>query len=118
MAGTDVGGLPGIYPGFALHDELKLLVDEVGMTPLEALRSATQIPPTFFSSVGDVGVIKAHATADLVLLDANPLEDISNTRRIRAVALGGRLLQRTDLDAVLEGIATAVKERTGCAVER
>jgi imidazolonepropionase-like amidohydrolase len=101
MAGTDVGCVPGIYPGFTLHDELKLLVNEVGMTPLEALRSAIQIP-----------------MADLVLLDSNPLEDISNTRRIRAVAVGGRLLQRIDLDAVLEGIATAVKERTGCAAER
>lgn len=115
MAGTDVGGITGLYPGFGLHDELELLVKKVGLTPLEALQSATTIPPTFFRR--KPGIIEPGNVADLVLLDSNPLEDIANTRRIRAVIIGGRVLQREDLDALLSGIAEEVRDRTGCASE-
>ena len=117
MAGTDVGGIVGVYPGFSVHDELELLVKEVGLTPLEALRSATQNPAAFFDGQGESGTIEPGRLADLVLLDANPLEDIRYTRRIRAVVLGGRFFQRANLDELLSGVASAVKKQTGCAVE-
>ena len=118
MTGTDVGGIFGLYPGFSVHDELELLVKEVGLTPVEALRSATQNPPSFFASQSEFGAIEAGKIADLVLLDANPLANIRNTRRIRAVVIGGKVLERAALDAMLAGVASAVTKRTGCAAEK
>ena len=117
MTGTDVGGTFGLYPGFSVHDEIELLVKEVGLTPVEALRSATQHPPTFFGDQDQFGTIEPGKIADLVLLDANPLADIRNTRRIRAVVIGGKVLGRSALDAMLAGVASAVATRTGCAAE-
>jgi len=116
MTGTDVGGIFGLYPGFSLYDELELLVKEVGLTPVEALRSATQNPPAFFGSQNELGAIEPGKIADLVLLDANPLADIRNTRRIRAVVIGGKVLERPALDALLADVALSVVKRTGCAV--
>ena len=117
MSGTDVGGTFGLYPGFSLHDELELLVKEVGLTPLEALRTATQNPSVFFAGQSEFASIEPGKIADLVLLDANPLADIRNTRRIRAVVIGGKVLGRSALDAMLAGVASAVATRTGCAAE-
>ena len=116
MTGTDAGGIFGLYPGFSLYDELELLVKEVGLTPVEALRSATQNPPAFFGSQNELGAIEPGKIADLVLLDANPLADIRNTRRIRAVVIGGKVLERPALDALLADVALSVVKRTGCAV--
>jgi imidazolonepropionase-like amidohydrolase len=115
MAGTDVGGTFGLYPGFSLHDELELLVKEVGLTPSEALRSATLHPPAFFDGQSEFGAIEPGKMADLVLLDANPLADIRNTRRIRAVVIGGKVLDRSVLDAMLADVASAVTRGTVCA---
>jgi imidazolonepropionase-like amidohydrolase len=98
LAGTDLAG-PRI-PGFTLHDELVTLV-EVGLTPLQALRAATINPSRVLNREGDFGSVTTGKRADLVLLDANPLADIHNTRRIAAVVLGGKLLRRGDLDALL-----------------
>ena len=117
LAGTDLGSLTGLYPGAGLHEELALLVRDVGLTPLEALRSATTAPAQFFGRERELGTIAPGRAADLVLLDANPLVDIANTRRIRAVMASGRLLERADLEQALAGVAADVRNGTGCARE-
>jgi imidazolonepropionase-like amidohydrolase len=91
-------------PGFAIHHELEYLVD-AGLTPFEALQTGTVNPAEFFGRSGDFGVVKIGAEADLILLDANPLEDITNTRRIHGVMLRGRWLPRTELDGLLKRLA-------------
>jgi imidazolonepropionase-like amidohydrolase len=103
MAGSDVAVL-NVYPGYSLHEELQLLVDSVGMTPMEALESATRKPAEWLGLNHEVGTIAPRKVADLVLLDANPLEQIGNTRRIAAVMLQGRLFQRRELDALLAAV--------------
>jgi imidazolonepropionase-like amidohydrolase len=92
LAGTDLGD-PYVIPGFALHDELELLV-AAGVTPLAALQSATSGPARAFGLTATVGAIAPGQAADLVLLDGDPLTDIRNTRRIRAVVLNGHWLAR------------------------
>jgi imidazolonepropionase-like amidohydrolase len=88
MAGTDTGD-PGTIPGVTLHDELDLLV-RAGLTPMEALRSATYEPARFLGREKVQGTLKPGMLADVVLLDGNPLEDIRNTRRVAAVWVRGR----------------------------
>ena len=87
-------------PGTSLHDELALLVD-VGFTPSEALRAATLNPALFLGLSDSLGTIEAGKTANLVLLKANPLQEIHNTKRIAAVILEGRYLDRLALDRML-----------------
>ena len=99
MAGTDVG-LPNLFPGFSFHDELALLV-EAGLTPFEALQAATRNAAEGMGLGGNVGTIEVGKLADLVLLDADPLTAITNTTRIAAVIVSGRLLERADLDELL-----------------
>lgn len=101
MPGTDTP-MPAVWPGWSLHDELALLV-EAGLTPREALRAATLAPAEFFGIAATSGSIAVGKRADLVLLDADPAQDIRNTQRIAAVVIGGRLLRRADLDALLGG---------------
>jgi imidazolonepropionase-like amidohydrolase len=98
LAGTDIAG-PRI-PGFSLHDELALLV-QTGLTPLQALQTATLNPATVLKKVSEYGAVEEGKIADLVLLDANPLENIENTRRISAVILQGRLFRRDQLNMLL-----------------
>jgi hypothetical protein len=98
LAGTDTGD-HYVVPGFALHDELELLV-EAGLSPLEALNTATINPARYFNLELTLGTIERGKTADLVLLDADPLADIRNTRRIGAVFTRGRLLDRKKLDTL------------------
>jgi len=104
LAGTDTGD-DYVLPGFALHDELQWLVT-AGLTPMEALQTATKNAAEYLNFNG--GVLQRGRLADLVLLDANPLEDIKNTRRVRAVILRGKLLDRKRLDRMLAD-AEAVK---------
>lgn len=99
LAGSDCPNAY-VYPGFTLHDELGLLV-HAGLTPAEALRTATINPARFLGLLDSLGVVAPGKIADLVLLDANPLEDIANTKRIRAVIQGGRFLDRRTLDGLL-----------------
>ena len=89
LVGTDAP-LRASPPGFAVHDELALLV-RAGLTPLDALRAATSGPASYFAATDSLGSVAAGRVADLVLLDANPLTDIANTRRISAVVANGRL---------------------------
>jgi len=103
LAGTD-SPMPGVYPGFSLHEEMAMLV-ESGLTPREALRSATLAPAEFLHIAATTGAVAVGKRADLVLLDADPTRDIRNTRRINAVLIDGRLLRRADLDALLQDAA-------------
>ncbi len=92
LAGTDAS-MPLVYPGSSLHLELELLV-AAGLSPAEALRAATLEAARFLGADAESGSIAVGKRADLVLLDANPLQQIRHTRRIRAVILGGRLVVR------------------------
>lgn len=99
LAGTDTLN-PFCFPGFSLHDELALLV-EAGFTPMEALQAATLNAAIFLGKAESLGTVEKGKIADLVLLEANPLEHIENTRRIAAVVLGGELFEKPRLDAML-----------------
>lgn len=100
LGGTDAGGPPFVIPGFDLHAELAALVS-AGFTPLEALQSVTLNAAQFLGRTDDFGVVANGKAADIVLLDANPLDDIHNTQKIRAVIVQGKYLDRAALDAML-----------------
>jgi imidazolonepropionase-like amidohydrolase len=110
LAGTDTP--PGVYifPGFSLHEELQRFV-AAGFTPMEALQTATLNPAKFLGMDDRLGTIEKGKLADLVLLDANPLDDIRNTQKIAAVVVNGRYLSRADLDKLLAAAETAAKAR-------
>ena len=99
LAGTDTGA-PNVFPGFSLHEDL-FHFTEAGLRPLQALQAATAKPAEFLHRSETQGTIAVGQRADLVLLDANPLDDIRNTQKIRAVILQGKYLDRADLDAML-----------------
>jgi imidazolonepropionase-like amidohydrolase len=103
VAGTDVG-TSGVVAGFSLHDELQLMV-KAGMSNQEVLASATRLPAEWLGVNVDRGTIEVGKRADLVLLDANPLDDIANTRKIAGVFLNGRWLDRKRLDTMLADLA-------------
>jgi hypothetical protein len=100
LIGTDAMNT-GTVPGFSAHDELANLV-AAGLTPFEALRAATANAAEFFGYGDQRGVVAVDQNADLLLLDANPLTDIANTRRIAGVVLRGRWLSRSEIDVILE----------------
>jgi hypothetical protein len=95
LAGTDAP-LPYLIPGLSLHDELVLLV-RAGLTPMEALRTATYNPAAYLGALDSLGTIRPGRLADLVLLEADPLSDIRNTRRIHTVIANGRVVDRAAL---------------------
>jgi hypothetical protein len=107
LAGTDAPRA-FIYPGFSLHEELALLVKS-GLTPFEALRTATYNPASYLGSLDSLGTIEKGKIADLVLLDGDPLRDIHNTARISAVIANGRLIDSAARAAMLNHVATALK---------
>jgi Amidohydrolase family len=115
LAGTDVVK-PFFVPGASLHDELSLLV-KAGLSEMEALETATRKPARFFN-LTDQGTIEPGMRADLVLLDANPLQNIDNTRKIRTVVTAGRLFERKALDAMLADIEKAASQWTGTPTGR
>ena len=96
-----------MLPGFALHEELALLV-EAGLTPMEALQAARGIRRVI--SVGEYGDGQVKKAADLVLLDANPLEDIHNTQKIEAAVMRGRYYSRKELNAMLRPLHSSQAE--------
>lgn len=96
MTGSDLGS-KWISPGSSLHDELQLFVD-AGLTPMEALQAATRNPARFLRV--NAGTVEPKKLANLVLLEANPLDDIRNTRRIAGVVLNGKFFDRTQLAAL------------------
>ena len=99
LAGTDVG-VPFQVPGISLHVALERLV-KARLTPLEALRTATLNPAQVLGMSDSLGTVEPGKLADLVLLGANPLEEIGNARRIRAVVVNGQLLRRGPLDRLI-----------------
>ena len=110
MAGTDTAAGVYVIPGFSLHQELELFV-KAGLTPMEALQTATLNPAKFLGRTRDLGTVETGKIADLVLLDASPLDDIRNTQKISAVVLGGRYFSRADLDGILKGVEAAAREK-------
>ena len=115
LAGTDVVK-PFFVPGFSLHDELRLLVD-AGLSELEAIQAATRNAARFVG-MEDVGTIELGMVADLILLDADPLENIENTRTIAAVVSRGRLIERSALQHVLSEIADSAATWAGVPTGR
>jgi imidazolonepropionase-like amidohydrolase len=108
LAGTDTP--PGVYvfPGFSLHEELQRFV-AAGFTPLEALQTATLNPVRFLGMEEQLGTIEKGKLADLVLLNANPLQDISNTQKIAAVIVNGHYYSGKDLEKMLAGVEAAAR---------
>jgi imidazolonepropionase-like amidohydrolase len=90
LAGAD---LPPNSRDGTIHDELAYLVD-AGLTPMQALLTATRNPAGFLGKFSTLGTVERGKLADLVLLDANPLDDIHNTRRISAVIIRGHVVSR------------------------
>jgi imidazolonepropionase-like amidohydrolase len=111
LAGTDVGN-PFVVPGYSLHTELALLV-RAGLSPLAALQAATLNPARFLAATDSLGTVEPGRLADLVLLDGDPLADIRNTTRIRAVITNGRYLDRSTLDALLAEAGRAANPGDG-----
>lgn len=99
LAGTDSGSVPFLFQGFSLHDELRLLV-ESGLSPMEALQTATMNAAACAGRLDSLGTIEEGKIADLVLLDDNPVSSIANTRKIRSVFFDGQYLDRSKLDLI------------------
>ena len=108
LAGTDCAASI-IYPGFCVHDELELMVT-AGLTPMEALLTATANPAQVLGQK-DLGVIRSGSFADFVLLHANPLDDIRNTKKIHAVVSRGKVYSRPDLDTLRTAFFIHVSEK-------
>lgn len=100
MAGTDCP-IFLLTPGRSLHQELALLV-KAGLSPLEAIKAATYNPAKYFNIENELGLIKEKMWADLLILEANPLEDINNSLLINMVIKQGKIYDRTTLDNMLE----------------
>ncbi len=106
LAGTDTPAGVHIFPGYSLHEELQRFV-AAGFTPLEALQTATINPARFFGIEDQLGAVEKGKLADLVLLSANPLDDIANTQKIAGVIVNGRYFYRAELDKMLGRVETA-----------
>jgi imidazolonepropionase-like amidohydrolase len=100
MAGTDSNDTM-IFPGFSLHDELGNLV-AAGLSPMDALRAATTVPAEYLRRRADFGSLSPGHLADIVLLGADPMANIGNTKSIFLVMQGGKVFDRSELDALLE----------------
>ena len=110
LAGTDTPAGVYVFPGFSLHEELHRFV-AAGFTPLEALQTATINPARFFGLENQLGAIERGKLADLVLLSANPLEDIANTQKIAGVVVNGRYFNRAELDQMLGRVEAAARRQ-------
>lgn len=109
VAGTDTG-VKGIVPGWSLHEELALMVEQLDINNLQALQSATINAATLLNLEGSHGTIAEGKFANMVLLNSNPLEDIKNTSSIHMVVKDGKLLDRPTLDSLLEAVVENVEQ--------
>lgn len=107
LAGSDMGN-PYVFPGFSLHEELELMV-KAGLTPMQALQTATLNAARYLGKERDLGTISVGKLADLVLLDANPLSGIRNTRKIEAVIVAGKLVDKVQREAMLAHVAAVYR---------
>lgn len=114
LAGTDTGGWL-VVPGFALHDELETL-QRRGLSPAQALRTATSAPAQRIRT--NAGIVQIGRRADLLLLNENPLDDIANTRSIEAVILDGEVIDRAQLDSILDAVKRANEESRKVDISR
>jgi len=101
LVGTDASDEPNVYPGSGVHDELELLV-EAGLSPVAALAAATTGPAEYLGLLDSLGTVEAGRAADLVILDADPLADIRNIRKVRAVVSRGLLIDGAARAALLD----------------
>ena len=108
LAGTDTFNTY-CFPGFSVHDELELFV-EAGMSPLEALQTATLNPARYLNLSHAFGTIEQGKIADLVLLNANPLQTIGNTRKVAGVVVNGKYLPGEQLRTMLAGVEAIAKK--------
>lgn len=104
LAGSDSGANEYSFPGFSLHDELAELV-AAGLPPMEALQTATLNAAKYLGMTDAFGTVEVGKMADLILLEANPLADINNTRKIAAVILAGQLIDKPELQRLLASSA-------------
>ena len=111
LAGTDCPAGVDVLPGFSLHLELQRFI-AAGFTPLQALQTATINPATFLERQNDFGTVEAGKIADLLLLDANPLDDIRNTQKIAGVVADGRYFSRASLDRILSDVEAGANKRS------
>ena len=98
------------FPGFSLHEELSLLV-QAGFTPMEALQSATRTPQSISAAFDSAGTIEVGKRGRSGLLNANPLTEIGNTRKIDCCGGFRRFLPRQELDKMLADVEAAVSKR-------
>ena len=110
MTGTDLSGAY-IFAGFSLHHELEMYV-QAGFSPMEALQAATRNPAIFLDELSSQGTVETGKIANLVLLDANPLDNISNIKRIDAVILNGSFFPKTALRMMLANVEKAANAKS------
>jgi imidazolonepropionase-like amidohydrolase len=98
LAGTDLGN-PYCFPGSGLHDELELMT-EAGLTPLQALQTATLNAAKYLNKTDSLGTISVNKYADILLLSENPLDNISNTKKIEGICVNGKFYNKKDLESL------------------
>lgn len=103
LSGTDAV-VPMMVPGFSLHDELETMANS-GLSPYEVLKTSTYNPALYLGELEEFGTVEVGKRADLVLLEANPLDDIANTRQVAGTMVRGRWYSRADLEIMLEKVA-------------
>ncbi len=114
MTGTDSSAVAVVW-GFSIHQELELFV-KAGLTPYQALDASTRIPSEVIGNPEEWGTIEVGKRADVVLLRANPLDSISNTREIAGVMVRGRWLPQAELQSMLDELAAKYEAQAQGAV--
>jgi imidazolonepropionase-like amidohydrolase len=110
MPGTDTAVVL-IWPGFSLHDELRIFVEQLGMTPMQAIISATRSPAEFFGIQDTVGTVETGKIADLILLERNPVENIKDTTSIAVVMRDGKYFERPEIEKMLADMASQARTK-------